>query len=115
MQPQVMKMKPVKRNVPLNYYVRNVHQTPDGITVVVGQSNEDDDCTEVSEFCPFANRGESLSVEQARLMAELLAVETLMRVMNRAYYGRLCGIPSLADVEPIVSMEPDLYTATEPA
>lgn len=31
------------------------------------------------------------------------------------YYVRLCGVTCLADVEPIVLMEPDLYTATEPA
>lgn len=108
-------MTPIKRNVSLNYYVRDVKQEPDGIAVTVGQSNEDDDCTEVPGFCPFANGDEPLSVEQARFMAEMLAVETLMQVMNRAYYGRLCGVPSLADVKPIVSMEPDLYTATEPA
>ena len=108
-------MTPIKRSVSLNYYVRDVKQEPDGIAVTVGQSNEDDDCTEVSEFCPFANVDEPLSIEQARFVAELLAVERLMQVMNRAYYGRLCGIPSLADVEPLVSMEPDLYTATEPA
>ena len=104
-------MTPIKRNVSLNYYVRDVKQEPDGIAVTVGQSNEDDDCTEVTEFCPF----EPLSVEQARFMAEMLAVEKLMQVMNRAYYGRLYGVPCLSDVEHIVSMEPDLYTATEPA
>lgn len=108
-------MTPIKRNVSLNYYVRDVKQEPDGISVTVGQSNEDDDCTEVSEFCPFACTDETLSVEQARFMAEMFAVEKLMQVMNRAYYGRLCGVSCLADVEPIVSMEPDLYTATEPA
>ena len=108
-------MNPIKRNVSLNYYVRDVKQEPDGISVTVGQSNEDDDCTEVSGFCPFANDDEPLSVEQARFMAEMLAVEKLMLLMTRAYYGRLCGIPCLADVEPIVPMEPDLYTATEPA
>ena len=108
-------MTPIKRNVSLNYYVRDVQQEPDGISVTVGQSNENDDCTEVSEFCPFAYTDEQLSVEQARFMAEMFAVEKLMQVMNRAYYGRLCGVPSFADVEHIVSMEPDLYTATEPA
>ena len=108
-------MTPIKRNVSLNYYVRDVKQEPDGIAVTVGQSNEDDDCTEVSEFCPFADCDKPLSVEQARFMAEMFAVEKLMQVMNRAYYGRLCGVTCLADVEPLVSMEPDLYTATEPA
>ena len=69
-------------------------------------TSENDDCTEVSEFCPFAYTDERLNVEQARFMAEMFAVEKLMQVMNRAYYGRLCGVPSLADVEHIVSMEP---------
>lgn len=108
-------MTPIKRNVSLHYYVRDVQQEPDGISVTVGQSNEDDDRTEISEFCPFSNGDEPLSIEQARFMAEMLAVEKLMQAMNQAYYGRLCGVPYLADVEPIVSMEPDLYTATEPA
>ena len=36
-------MTPIKRNVSLNYYVRDVKQEPDGITETVGQSNEDDD------------------------------------------------------------------------
>ena len=108
-------MTPIKRNVSLNYYVRDVQQEPDGISVTVGQSNENDDCTEVSGFCPLAYTDEPLSVEQARFMAEMFAVEKLMQVMNRAYYWRLYGIPSLADVEHIVSMEPDLDTATEPA
>ena len=108
-------MTPIKRNVSLNYYVRYVQQEPDGISVTVGQSNKNDDCTEVSEFCPFAYTDKQLSVEQARFMAEMFAVEKLMQETNRAYYGRLCGVPYLADVEPIVFMEPDLYTATKPA
>ena len=99
-------MTPIKRNVSLNYYVRDVQQDSDGISVTVGQSNEDDDCTEVSEFCPFAYTDKSLSVEEARFMAEMFAVEKLIQVMNRAYYGRLCGATCLADVEHIVSMEP---------
>ena len=99
-------MTPIKRNVSLNYYVRDVQQDSDGISVTVGQSNEDDDCTEVSEFCPFAYTEKSLSVEEARFMAEMFAVEKLIQVMNRAYYGRLCGVTCLADVEHIVSMEP---------
>ena len=108
-------MTPIKRNVSLNYYVRDVKQEPDGIMVTVGQSNEDNDCTETCGFCPFANGDEPLSIEQARFMAEMFAVENLMQVMNQAYYWRLCGVLCPADVEPIVSMEPDLYTATEPA
>ena len=99
-------MTPIKRNVSLNYYVRDVQHDSDGISVTVGQSNEDDDCTEVSEFCPFAYTDKSLSVEEARFMAEMFAVEKLIQVMNRAYYGRLCGVTCLADVEHIVSMEP---------
>ena len=108
-------MTPIKRNVSLNYYVRDVQQEPDGISVTVGQSTENDDCTEVSEFCPFPYTDQQISFEHARFMAEMFAVEKLMQEMNRAYYGRLCGIPHLANVEHIVSKEPDLYTATEPA
>lgn len=100
-------MQPLRRNASLTYYIRDFIQTPDGIECVVGRSDEEDDPTEISQFVPFVNEdGEKLTLNQARIMAEYLAVESLLRASNAIYMCKLWGATELQDCLPLLEPTP---------